>query len=166
VTDTPHSTPSETVHQPTAKELRDQIVTHTQQMIELVGGTWKTDTPGNNPNAPLWDPVTSKLTGGPCDLSASNGPEQFDISLYGPPIPDPAAKTAEVLAHWDSLGYETWTVSPTNTKPTGMLYTHIAADATDGAQLGYSASTEGSSIDVQSVCSTDPSVTDVHAIIP
>ena len=78
------------------------------------------------------------------------------IALAGPPSTDPEADANRVADGWRAQGYQVCTVVAPAQSPDHDR--EIRADLPNGAMLGYTVSTGITGIDVQSRCSTDPSV--------
>ena len=86
----------------------------------------------------------------------ADGYMQELIALAGPPSTDPEADANRVADGWRAQGYQVCTVVAPAQSPDHDR--EIRADLPNGAMLGYTVSTGITGIDVQSRCSTDPSV--------
>jgi hypothetical protein len=153
---TTQQAPKPTVRQLTQGELQKQVVSYLQKTITLAGnGPWRLDTPGNDPTAPAWSPE-SRAEAAPCSATGSTDEYQLTIQVYGPPAADPSASAKAVYDGWKKAGYDAGIVSPLDRKNEDLI--QIAATSPDGTEIGYSASKGITGINVESVCSADPSL--------
>ena len=145
------STTGAAKQQPTYAELNAEADGYMQELIALAGpGPWK------YPSGAVW-----KVGGlfAPESCGWGNPKEKayrVTMSVNGPPSTDPEADANRVADGWRAQGYQVSTVVAPAQSPDHDR--EIRADLPNGAMLGYMASTLITGLDVQSRCSTDPSV--------
>lgn len=132
-----------------AKKLLSETFDRAQITIDAAGGgrwVWEDGSAWRGPEA------TGGYFGQGCGTSESN---QYWLSINGPAQPNPQSAAARVAEVWRKHGWQVRTVFSSPKKSTGI---QIAVDFPAGGGLGYMATGQISGIDVQSECSTDPSM--------
>jgi hypothetical protein len=129
----------------TEEQTLQEALTHTDDLVQLLGGEWLDD---GVPPSPF-DPTThAGWSYGPCGAPATN---RYSIHVQQvAPVADPLAKIEQVREHWERLGYQVRQIGPADTSKT--KYTGIYVDLPYGAGLGFNASTTGMAISAQSEC--------------
>ncbi|AGW40686.1 hypothetical protein O159_04900 [Leifsonia xyli subsp. cynodontis DSM 46306] len=144
--------------QKTGAELRQQLLDFTADALTATAlpDGWRY---GPLPDAEPWDPDTSEFTDLGCSTTDNNDKrQQFGLIIDHDPVGG-AADFANIIAdHWNSLGYPIEVVTPTMTNPGGNHYTGIATTLPNGAWLMVRASDYIFTLDLNTECSTDPTL--------
>lgn len=130
------------------RALLTRVIERTNDTAVTAGGVWTFE------DKSPWVPSdTSGYTGVPCgELDA--GPQQYPVQLNSGGVAHPRAAAARVVKRWKDLGYRVPSVVPTQDE---AQLTEVA-DLGNGARIVYSVSTEISTIDSLSECSSDPAM--------